>query len=309
MASLPEFEYKRPKDLEEFLFLLSQYGDEAAILAGGTDFIPRLKMGLKQPKVVIDIKGISGLSYVHYEAEVIRIGALTRIYELHDNPTIRRHYPALYEAAMSTASENIRARGTIGGNILQDTRCMYYNQFKQWRTSFKPCFKSSGDRCNAVNGGNRCFAVYCGDLAPALISLGASVCLLSIDAERVVPLESIFVGDGRSPFSLRRGEVLKDVIIPAPETVGGYEKLRIRSSVDYPIVSVALSMDRTERGRLVVGAVAPQPLAYEFSSYRRLSSLTEKAYEDATPVANMPFSPLYRKRMVRVLAQKLLGRI
>ena len=305
---LPDFKYIRPKSLEELLSHLAQYGDDAAILAGGTDLMPRIKVGVKLPKVMISLSAIDGLAFVHQTGGTLRIGAMTTIDELQHHPAIGDH-PALYEAALSTASENLRLRGTVGGNIMQDTRCMYYNQPKEWRASFKPCLKTGGDVCNAIKGGKRCFATYCGDLAPALISLNASVCLISKEGEQEIPLETIFTGNGSTPFSLRRGELLKEVIIPSSKTIGGYRKLRMRNSIDYPLASVAFSSNKAEQGRLVVGAVSPHPLPYEFSSYGQLKGLTEKAYDDAAPVGNMPLSPLYRKWMIRVFLQELLKSI
>ena len=306
MELMQDFEYKRPEHLKELLSLLSQHGEEAALIAGGTDLIPRIKMELKRPKIILSLSAVNGLSYIQQDERTLKIGALTTLYELQHHPTVCQSYPAFFEAIKSTASENIRLRATIGGNVIQDTRCLYYNQFREWRASFKPCFKNHGDICNAVKGSRRCFSTYCGDLAPALISLGASIYLMSKNGNREIPLEAIFSGNGVSPFSLRQGELLKEVIIPFSRTIGGYKKLRIRNSIDYPLVSVALSSDQTEKGRLVIGAMGPQPLNYEFSSYKQLILLAGKAYEDATPVANMPPSPLYRKRMIKVLAEELI---
>jgi 4-hydroxybenzoyl-CoA reductase subunit beta len=303
---LPEFEYKRPESLGEVLSLLSKYGEEATLLAGGTDLIPRMKMGLVQPKVILSLARMNDLSYVRQEGERLKIGAFTTIDELQRHPTIASHYPVLYEAALSTASENIRLRGTVGGNIMQDTRCMDYNQPQAWRPSSKTCFKMGGRICNAVQKGKRCFATYCGDLAPALISLGTSVCLESEKNKREIPLENIFTGDGESPFSIRRGELLKEVIVPFSKTFGGYKKLRLRRSIDYPLASIAMSRNQDGTGRLVVGAVGPCPKTYAYSSFDQLGSLIEKAYKDATPIMNMALSALYRKRMIRVMATDLL---
>lgn len=305
MTLLPEFEFKRPENLGEILSLLSQYGEEAALLAGGTDLIPRMKMGLKQPKVVLSLSGINDLSYIRQKGETLRIGTFTTIDELQRHPTIGSHYPALHEAALSTASETIRLRGTVGGNIMQDTRCMDYNQSQAWRASSETCFKMGGRICNAVKKGKRCFATYCGDLAPALISLGALVCLESEGGKREILLENIFTGNGEPPFSIRRGELLKEIIVPLSKTAGRYKKLRLRRSIDYPLASIAMSSHQEGTGRLVVGAVGPCPKIYEFSSFKELRSLIERAYEDAAPVMNMPLSPLYRKRMIRVMATDL----
>lgn len=309
MSLLPEFEYKRPESLEEFLHLLSDYKGDTMILAGGTDLVPRIKMGLKKLDLIIDIKDIEGLSYVKDEGKNVRIGALTTIYEIIKSKIIKDKYPALHEAATLTASENLQQRGTIGGNILQDTRCLYYNKPETWRKSFNPCFKTGGDICNAARGGKTCFAVYCGDLAPALLSLGATVFLLGKKGEKEMPLEEIFSGDGKSPFSLSSDELVKDIIIPSDKMRGGYEKLRMRKSIDYPVVNIALSMDAGDKGRLVVGSAGANPLIYDFSSPEELRQIPEKAQNDMSIVNNMYLSPLYRKNMVRVLADKLLKRV
>jgi len=309
MSLLPEFEYKRPESLEEFLHLLSDDKGDAVILAGGTDLVPRIKMGLKKLDLIIDIKDIEGLSYIKDEGENVRIGSLTIIYEIIKSKIIKDKYPALHEAATLTASENLQQRGTIGGNILQDTRCLYYNKPEIWRKSFNPCFKTGGDICNAARGGKKCFAVYCGDLAPALISLGASVCLLGKKGEKEMPLEDIFSGDGKSPFFLSSGELIKDIIIPSDKMRGGYEKLRMRKSIDYPVVNIALSMGAGNKGRLVVGSAGANPLIYDFSSSEELRQIPEKAQNDMSTVNNMYLSPLYRKNMVRVLADKLIKRV
>lgn len=309
MSLLPEFEYKRPESLEEFLYLLSDYKGNTMILAGGTDLVPRIKMGLKKIDLIIDIKDIEGLNYVKNEGKNVRIGALTTIYEIIKNAIIKDSYPVLHEAATLTASENLQQRGTIGGNILQDTRCLYYNKPETWRRSFNPCFKTGGDICNAARGGKKCFAVYCGDLAPALISLGASVCLLGKKGEKEMPLEDIFSGDGKSPFSLSSDDLVKDVIIPSDKMRGGYEKFRMRKSIDYPVVNIALSIDAGDKGRLVVGSAGANPLIFNFSSSEELRQIPEKAQNDMSTVNNMYLSPLYRKNMVRVLSDKVVERV
>jgi 4-hydroxybenzoyl-CoA reductase subunit beta len=304
---MPEFEYKRPKTVNELFDLLSGNKGTIQILAGGTDLMPRLKNRLQQIDIIIDIKDIDGLNYIKDEGENVRIGALATIYQIKTNAHIKEIYPALNKAAILTANENLQQRGTLGGNILQDTRCLYYNKPEVWRNTFKPCFKSDGNICNAAKGAKRCLSVYRGDLAPALISLGASICLVSKGYERIIPLEDIFTGDGKAPFSLGKSEFVKDVIIPSTKRNGGYEKFRMRKSVDYPIVNIALSIDTEDNGRLVVGSSGAMPLIYEFGSLEELRQVPERAYNDISPINNMALAPLYRKRMVRVLSEKLIG--
>jgi 4-hydroxybenzoyl-CoA reductase subunit beta len=306
MSLLPEFGYKRPGTLNELLDLLTAYEGNAMILAGGTDLMPRIKSGLKKPDLLIDIKDIEGLNEVKNDGKKVRIGPLITIYQIKNDILVKEKYPALHEAASLTASENIQLRATLGGNILQDTRCLYYNKPETWRRSFKPCFKNGGEICNAAKAGKECFSVYRGDLAPALISLGASVLIASKDAKREIALANIFTGDGKSPLSVKKGEFVKEIIIPSTKKTGGYEKLRMRKSIDYPSVNIALSMDSKDKGRLVAGSVGAKPLIYGFSSSKELREIPERAYNDASPVNNMSLSPLYRKNMVRVLAEKLI---
>lgn len=309
MSLLPEFEYKRPESLEDLIDLLSNYEGEAVILAGGTDLIPRMKMGLEKPGLVIDIKNIPGLNQVKDEEVGVKIGTLTTIFDIRNNTLIKDRYPALHEAAVLTASENLQQRGTIGGNIIQDTRCLYYNKPKEWRDAFKPCFKTGGDICNAAKGGKKCYSVYSGDLAVALMSLGAHVFILGREGKKEMPLEHIFTGDGKAPFSLTRSDFIKEVIIPSTKKAGGYEKLRMREAIDYPVVNIALSMDAQFMGRLTVGSMGAKPFLYKFSSIEELRQIPERTYKDASPVNNMALSPLYRKQMVKVISEKLIGRV
>ena len=141
------------------------------------------------------------------------------------------------------------------------------------------------------------------------MSLGASVCLVGKGGEREIPLEHIFSGDGRFPFSLKRTDFVNEVIIPSVKKMGGYEKLRIRKSTDYPTVNVALSTDAEGKGRLVVGSVESKPITYEFVSLEELRQVPERAYDDVAPINNVSLSPLYRKKMVRVLSDKLIRRV
>lgn len=308
MSLLPEFEYKRPESLKELLSRLSEHKGHTAILAGGTDLVPRMKMGLKKPDLIMDIKGIEGLNDVKSEDEKVRIGVLTTIFEIKNNTLLRDKYPVLYEAAALTTSETLQQRGTLGGNILQDTRCLYYNKTETWRHSFRPCYKFGGNTCNAAKGSKKCFAVYCGDLAPALISLNASISLLDKDGEREIALKNIFSGEGKSPFSLGKNSFIKEIILTNSQRMGGYEKLRLRKSIDYPLANMALSIDREETGRLVVGSMGAKPVIYEFNSFEELRKIPERLSDNMAPINNMMISPLYRKHMVRQLSKRLIRR-
>jgi len=307
MNLLPEFEYKRPGTLKEILAILSHHRGKALLLAGGTDLVPRLKLGLKKPDFIIDIKELEeDLRSIIPEGNKVRIGPLATIHELAESVLIRENFPALHKAAVSTASEIIQQRGTIGGNILQDTRCSYYNKPASWRKAFKSCLKMDGESCNVIKGAKKCLSVYCGDLAPALLSLDASVIIMNIDSEREQPLEDIFTGDGRRPFSLGESDFLREIVLPFSRTKGGFKKFRLREAIDYPIISVAFSVDKRGKGSLVMGSSGPKPGKYKFSSPEELGGIPQKAYEGMKLINNMQMPPGYRKHLAKTFAERLI---
>ncbi len=303
---LPKFDYKEAKTLEEALFYHSSYQGRALYLAGGTDLIPRLKHRLEKPMAVIDLKGIDEL-YSFYEKDgELHIGALNNLFDLKNREVIKENYPALYESLDKTSCETLQMRGTIGGNILQNTRCLFYNQSEFWRRAKGFCYKMGGDRCNAVKGGKRCFANYMSDNAPSLLSLEAKVKIYGYQGEKVLDLEEIYSGKPGKPFTLNPGDILVEIIIPLKKTKGGYEKLRVRGSIDYPLLGIAYSnMDGKEK--LVVGAVGAKPMVYNIDG--SLEDVLDRAYKDATPVANTVLSPVYRRKMIKVMGEDLVKRV
>jgi len=163
-----------------------------------------------------------------------------------------------------------------------------------------------GERCNAT-GGSKCMANYMGDVAPALLTLRAKVKLVGPEGEREVGLEGLFTGRGERPLEVKPGEILTEVILPKVRVKGGYEKLRLRGAIDYPLVGVALSL-WDGRGRLSVGAIGPRPSLKEFA-VERIEEAVEGASEGLRAVANTVLDPLYRRQMAVVLAKRLARRV
>nr|MDA8189044.1 FAD binding domain-containing protein [Dehalococcoidales bacterium] len=186
------------------------------------------------------------------------------------------------------------------------------------------CFKLGGDVCHAIDKGRRCLAVYQGDLAPALVALGARVRIVGVSGEKAIPLTQFYTGNGEKPNVLEPGDILAEVQIPpsSGNTWGGYEKLRVREGMDFPLAGVAVSIKTNANGaidqaRLVLGAVAPSPLevpeATELLVGQKLTdslleSVAQKAYDRARPVANLAVDASYRRKMVRVLVKRAIGR-
>lgn len=322
---LPEFEYFSPRDIPSTLELLSIHGAQAVLLAGGTDLLVRMKQQLVTPGAVINLKDIAELKGIRkLEGSFVFIGALTRINDLLESPVIRKKYRGLWEAADAVSAPPLRNMGTVGGNIAQETRCLYYNQTPSWRKSKPVCFKAGGTVCNAVKGGKHCFAVYQGDLAPMLIALSAQVILSKRGESRKIPLENLYSGKGKAPLTMGKDELLEGVVLPPPDKKMNcrYEKLRLRQAIDYPLVGVAvcvsLSGDKKtcRSGRLVMTSVGSGPVIADDNDLMKdakinkewIDALSESAYNAAKPVPNVLTPPAYRKRMARVLTRRALNK-
>src|SRR5205823_8830632 len=136
MLRLPPFEYRAPHSLNEAAQMLSQEGERAMLVAGGTDLYPNMKRRQFTPEVVIGLRGIPDLKHIHGSAKQgLKIGACVTLTALAEHPLLVEHYPALVTAAGSVSTPQLRNVGTIGGNVLLDTRCNYYNQTEFWRHS------------------------------------------------------------------------------------------------------------------------------------------------------------------------------
>ena len=319
---LPKFKHLQPESLDEAVGLLAEHGRDARVNAGGTDLLVSMKQGLLAPRYVINLKEIPGLAGVTYDEKGLRIGALTQLATLVRSPEVGEHFSLIAQAARSVAAPPLRAMGTLGGNLCQDTRCFYYNQSEFWREARPACFKLGGAVCHAISGSDHCRAAYQGDLAPVLIALEARVRLASQRGERTVPLVELYTGKGEKPIGLRPDEVLTEIQVPRPAGAwgGDYQKLRYRGAMDYALVGVAAVLSRNgERARvkIVATAIASAPVVMEAAG-RLLegaeideeiaAQAAQAAYEAAHPVAAIGSTPLYRRNMVRVLTRRALTR-
>jgi 4-hydroxybenzoyl-CoA reductase beta subunit len=318
---LPEFEHLQPESLEEALCFLGEHGEEAKVIAGGTDLLVSMKQRLLIPKYLLDLKGL-GLDFVEEDQEGLRIGALTRLTTVIKSPLVREKFPVLSQAASHVSAPPLQNMGTLGGNLCQNTRCFFYNQSQFWRQARPLCFKTGGEMCHVVKGGDRCYSAYQGDLASVLIALEARVKLAKKGSERVIPLLNLYTGKGEAPIALEAGEILTEVEIPAPTALwgGDYQKLRYRGAMDFPLVGVAAVLNRNgescARAKVVLTAVASAPVVVEEAGKllegqkldeEAIARAAEAAYEVAHPVANVGSTPRYRRKMVRVMTQRAIA--
>lgn len=320
--SLAAFALARPQAVDEAVKLLAEGGADALIVAGGTDLVPNLRAGLFSPKVLVDIKGLRDLSYIKHDAgKGMEIGALTTLTELAESPQVLEHYPVLAEAASTVASPVLRNMGTLGGNICLETRCVWYNQSFFWRKSVGFCLKKDGNICHVAPGGNRCWAVWSGDTAGALLTLDAEIEIVGPGGARRLPLADFYQGDGMDRVHLQKNEILTRVFLPAATAgfQGTYRKLRIRHSIDYPLAGVAVAM-KVEGGvcrdaRVGLVAASPAPLlvpgiAEKLNGQKydpELVAEVERAVvRTAKPLTTNLSTPEYRREMLQVNTRRAL---
>src|SRR6266851_277720 len=270
---MPTFTLFQPASIEETLTLLERHGAEAWVMAGGLDTFDWLKDRIRKPSVVVDLSQVSELRGINEVAGGLEIGAGTTLTEVVRHPVVREKFGLLAETAELVASLQIRNQGTLGGNVLQDTRCWYYRSgWSCYRAGGNICYADTPTAINrehAILGADRCVAVSPSDTAPALIALDAQLVIRRRGGERVVDAEQYFVGPAieiTRMTVLRPGELLTAIRIPA--TWAGaqfyFEKVRDRQVWDFPLVNVASAMKasggRIQQLRLAVGAVAATPL-------------------------------------------------
>ena len=324
MIRLPPFERLRPNTFTEASQMLEAHEGEAMVLGGGTDILAKMKKGITRPNFLVDLSTVSGARYVDYkEKGGLRIGSMTTLTELETSRVLQERFPLLAKAAGQVGSRQLRNMGTIGGNLSQDTRCWYYLQSSFGQKCTPPCFKRSGDVCHVVKGGDRCYALFMGDMAPALIALGATVKICESQGEKVIPLETLYAGDGKRPLRLEPHHILAEVEVPVPppNSAGTYLKLRQRSSVDFPIVGVGamvrLDGKKCLDARIALTGVGPAPLllqeAGEILKQKEISpnvieDVAQAASREASPVSHMDVPAGYKREMVQVYVKRALNR-
>jgi xanthine dehydrogenase YagS FAD-binding subunit len=265
---IPRFEWTNPRDLGD---ALAQLGPTSIPKAGGVELMDLLKENLVSPARLVNLRSIQGLDKVEERgAEGLRLGPLVTLAILAVDGGVRARYRALADAAGHAATPQIRNMATLGGNLLQRPRCWYF------RSEHFLCRRKGGGQCFAMDGENQyhavfahsaCAAVHASSLAPALMALGASVELTSPRGRRVVPLEQFYVP--AETVTVRDtvkedDEILTAVLLPATTARSAYVKQAEKESYDWPLVEVAVALDRDGGGKVtrasvLLGAVAPVP--------------------------------------------------
>jgi 4-hydroxybenzoyl-CoA reductase subunit beta len=318
---LDPFELHEPRSLPEAMALAQELEGSFDYLAGGTDLLPNYKMHLNNRPHLISLGRIPELS--RYDSARGWFGALTPLRRLEGDARLAREFPGIAEGVRQIATPLVRSSATVGGNLLVETRCFFFNQSRPWREGLGYCLKAEGDRCHVVPQKERCYATFSGDLAPNLMVLGAEAELTGPTGTRRVPVRELYdrKGDGIHRTLLAPGEVVVGVQVP-PEMRGvpaTYRKLRVRPAFDFPELGVAaaLRMDggRVRLLRLATGGLetAPRefseltdPLVGEELTAERIDALAQQVRSRVRPVHNTALAPDYRKRMAGVYVHRAL---
>lgn len=354
MLRLPPFRYHRPRTVAEAVSLLSEHGPDAMPIAGGTDLMPNMKHRLFTPAHVVSLNGIGAMRGIELAAgrgttsdgnarsggpasgsgssgACLRIGALETLHDVSADPLVRRHFTGLATAAGLVAGPQLRNMGTIGGNVCLDTRCTYYNQTEFWRGALGYCLKKDGDVCHVTRVGRKCVAAHSADTPPNLIALGAAFTLAGPTGTREIAASDFFITDGIRNTRRSIDEILTEIRIPlmGPASNGGvhrrsaYRKLRQRSSIDFPLLSVAVAGDFEQDGTVagltgVVSALGARPRVLagwdEIAVGERLGQevmevLAERARAQCRPLDNIIVDAEWRRAMVPVQVRRALGEL
>lgn len=322
MELLSQFTLLRPNSVAEAIAARAAKSG-ARFLAGGTDLLANMRRGLVQPEVLIDLGGIAELRGIAQDGRTLRIGAGTTLAQLATDPLLRG-YPALVEAALAIAGPTHRAVGTVGGNLCLDTRCQFYNQSDSWREANNFCMKLAGDTCRVAPKSDRCYAAFSGDLAPALIVHGAVAEIAGPSGVRHSPLAEIYADDGIAYLTLAPEEMLVALRVPLiaglPGLRSGYQKIRVRGALDFPLAGVAVAL-RSENNQLlelrvaVTGADSRPLLINGLDALcgipldDALAQLDKLLRKQVGPMETSITPAAYRRRVVPVLARRVIGRL
>ena len=323
MNVLPEWELFAPASIDEVRTVRAHHPG-SRFLGGGTDLVVNLRRGIGDPPAtLIDLGRVSEMKGIEVDGERLRVGAGVTIRELADDPRVRAGFPGLAAAAGSIAGPTHRNMGTVGGNVCLDTRCIYYNQSEWWRAANRYCLKYGGDICHVAPKSRVCYATYSGDLAPALAILDApEVEVAGAEGSRIVPLESLHTGDGERYLALEPDEFVVAVRARRPPALRtGYDKVRVRQSIDYPLAGVAAGVardgDRLADLRLAFTGTNPRPLRLagtdalcggplDDAAMERLSGLVRR---QVMAMRTTFTSGHYRRHAAGVLARRLVRRL
>lgn len=297
--------YLIPVSVAEAVEMAQAAGENFSFLAGGTDIMMNRQQGNGKYECLIDISGLEELKGVSSGNGNLRIGSLETLHSLQHNRDLSTMFPLLIEAALSVGSPLIRKTATIGGNVLCENRCLFYNQSEWWRDAIGYCLKCEGDICIATGGRNACFSEMVSDTAPALIAMDAQIEIIDSDGVAIMNLEDIYTGDGIKPRKLSPTAIIKAILLPLGRDFRYmFNKLRERESLEFTSLTTAVTIDNNQRLKIAMSGVDPKPVVVTGQPGDLPSDLISKAMKGARAVDNDMYSRTYRREMIRVFLER-----
>lgn len=320
MNALHDLRTLRPATVNDAVRALAEAG--AQPLAGGTDLLPNLRRGLGTPRLLVDLTAVPALDTVAVQADgSLHLGAAATLATVQDHAAVRAGWPALATAAALVAGPTHRQAATLGGNLCQDTRCVFYNQSDWWRSGNGFCLKYRGEVCHVVVKSDRCYATYHGDVAPALMVLDARAEVTGPAGTRTLPLAELYVEDGSRRLTLAPGEWLLALHVPAADGWrADYAKARVRDAVDFPLAGAAVALRRdgdvigglrvaitgTNSAPLMVPTADLAGRAWDADA----AAVLARAVQATANVLATTVAPVkYRRRMLQALVRRLVDQL
>ena len=327
MLRMPKFAVAKPATVEQAVALMAEHGEDARFLAGGTDLNPNLKHKLLEPGMLIALGGVAELHGVEVDGDgTLVIGAMSSLTSVASDPRVAADWPALAQSAGLVSGPQLRNMGTLGGNVMLDTRCQWYNQTYFWRKSLGFCMKKDGTECHVVKGGSKCVAAASNDTVAALMTLDAELEFATADGRTRMPIAELWQADGIWNKKVPHSALLVAIRVPATAVGhrGAYGKLRDRGSIDFPLFGVAVRLDLDDGGKVAevalcaVGLQArPWPLKKvdgvlvgvnpegpEWNA--AVEEAAALAFKQCRPMPNIPGDHEYRHAMVPVYVKRTL---
>ncbi|HUL29457.1 MAG TPA: xanthine dehydrogenase family protein subunit M [Thermodesulfobacteriota bacterium] len=331
LFELPSFEHVDARDVKEAASLLRKHGGRATVVAGGTDLLGLMKDRVEGPEcripeVLVNIKKVPEMMPLSYDEKAgLRIGAGVTLRRLATSEVVQKEFKILSQAALQVGTTQLRNMGTLGGNLCQRPRCLYF------RHPHFLCFKKGGNRCYAMTGEHRfyhailkhgkCVMAHPSDLAPALIALKAEVAITGPDGSKRIPLQDFFIGPNHYTETILKADQYLTEIRVSSDNAGTpqvFLKERIRHSADFSLSSVAV-VARIRGGicediRIVLGGVAPLPLvvfkAEDMIKGKKLDpGLISKAAEASVEGAKPLSMNGYKVDLAKALVKRALASI
>ena len=313
------FTYESPSSIQQ---ATSDPGRNSSFLAGGTTLVDLMKLDVMTPAQLVDINGLP-MRGIQLTSDGLRIGALEKMTDVAEHPDVKTNYPVISQALLKSASAQLRNMASMGGNLLQRTRCGFF------RDVSTPCNKRRpGSGCPAINSWNRgfailgtsssCVATHPSDLAVALVALDASIRLQRGDSERLVKLDDFYVVPGSTPEienQLKPGELITEIRVPPLPwaRLSVYLKIRDRQSYEFALSSVALALDAEANmirdARVAVGGLGTKP--WNLPNVRAAligKPLNQETFEAAAKLAPEGAKPLRNNAFKVELVQRTIVR-